>query len=284
MKNIYIPCPPKAEQELLGAYLQDTCEKIDANITQTQKMIDQLTAYKQSLITETVTHGLHPEVPLRDSGVEWIGEIPETWQVGQLKFFVGIKAGITLGKKYSPEELDRLVECPYLRVANVQDGHLDLQVVKTIRVLPEEMDTFALHEGELLMNEGGDRDKLARGCIWHNEIEKCLHQNHVFAVTTNDKLDTPYLAYLTASDVGRNYFDMTAKKTTNLASTNATTILGFIIPIPKLQEQQEIITFLDAKCTAIDADIAKRRALIEQLADYKRSMIYEVVTGKREVE
>lgn len=77
---------------------------------------------------------------------------------------------------------------------------------------------------------------------------------------------------------------MTAKKTTNLASTNATTILGFIIPIPKLQEQQEIITFLDAKCTAIDADIAKRRALIEQLADYKRSMIYEVVTGKREVE
>lgn len=278
-----IPLPPREEQKRFSNFLKQYSAKIDRMMHRAQHLIDQLNEYKQSLITETVTKGLHPEVARKDSGIKWIGEIPDSWNVGQIKYFVSIKAGMTLGKKYTESEKARLVERPYLRVANVQNGHLWLDDVKFINVLPEEIDDFTLHDGDLLMNEGGDRDKLARGCIWHNEIEGCLHQNHVFAVRTKENLDVKYLAYVTASDVGRNYFDLTAKKTTNLASTNSSTILKFKIPIPSYEEQHDIVSFLDEKCSAIDAKIAKRRKLMNELSEYKRSLIYEVVTGKREV-
>lgn len=134
------------------------------------------------------------------------------------------------------------------------------------------------------MTEGGDRDKLGRGCIWNGEITPCLHQNHVFAVNTiSERLDVRYLDYVTTSDVARNYFDYTAKKTTNLASTNSTTILEFHIPIPPISEQIEIIKLLQDKCSAIDSTIANKQALIEKLTAYKKSLIYEVITGKKEV-
>ena len=202
--------------------------------------------------------------------------------MGQLKFFGTISSGITLGKKYSPGT--ELVEYPYLRVANVQGGYTDLTDVATILITEKEAERYKLQVGEVLMTEGGDRDKLGRGSIWHGEIENCLHQNHIFAVKTEEsKLDARFYDYITTSDVGRNYFDFTAKKTTNLASTNSTTILEFRFPVPKIDEQKEIISYLDTKCSQIDTIITGKQKLYEKLTAYKKSLIYECVTGKREV-
>lgn len=217
----------------------------------------------------------------KDSGIEWIGEIPAEWKLAQLGRFVTISSGISVGRIYPPET--ELVEVPYLRVANVQGDHIDLSDVAVIKVTKEEAEKYKLHSGSLLMTEGGDRDKLGRGSLWSGGIENCIHQNHVFEVCPNENLLVRFLDYVTTSDVARIYFDITAKKTTNLACTNKTTILKFKLPIPSVNEQQEIISYLDEKCNVIDNLIIKKKQLLTELEAYKKSIIYEYVTGKREV-
>lgn len=282
MKRIYIMNPSLDEQNRIADFLDRKCAQIDAIITKQQAVIERLKLYKQSVITEAVTKGLDPNVPMKDSGVEWIGKIPAHWKIGQLKFFISIRSGVTLGKKYPIDT--KLYEYPYLRVANVQVDHTDLLDVATIQVSLEDADKYRLYAKELLMTEGGDRDKLGRGCVWNGEIPHCLHQNHIFAVSTNaKKLDVYYLDYVTTSDVARNYFDCTAKKTTNLASTNSTTILQFRLPIPPVNEQKEIMNNLNEKCGKINIILIQKQALIDKLTQYKKSLIYEAVTGKLEV-
>ena len=117
MKRIYVPFPNLDIQSRIADFLDDKCGKIDRYIEKQQQIIEKLKAYKQAVITEAVTKGLDPDVPMKDSGIEWIGEIPEHWNVGQLKYFVKIRSGITLGKKYAHDI--KLKEYPYLRVANV---------------------------------------------------------------------------------------------------------------------------------------------------------------------
>ena len=282
MKRIYISAPPLKEQEKIASYLDRKCAQIDAIIAKQQQIIEKLKEYKLSVITEAVTKGLDPNVPMKDSGVEWIGMVPERWKVGQLKYFATIRAGLTLGKKY---EIDaKLVEMPYLRVANVQGEYVDLSDVSSVSVLPEEVEKYSLHKNELLMTEGGDKDKLGRGCVWNGEIDPCLHQNHVFAVATDaKKLSIHFLSYLTTSGVARSYFEYTAKKTTNLASTNSTIILQFKLPIPSIQEQGDIVCYLNKCCKQINILIHEKENILSKINQYKKSMIYEVVTGKRSI-
>lgn len=269
------------EQRKITEYLNDRCAEIDALIAAKEKSNALLKERRQSIIYEAVTKGLNPDVPMKDSGIAWIGSIPETWRVAPLKRFATIRSGLTLGKKYP--DGTKLVEYPYLRVANVQGEYTDLTDIATVSVTESEAELYALHAGELLMTEGGDRDKLGRGCVWEGQISPCLHQNHVFALTTNEELNIYYVDYLTTSDVGRNYFDFTAKKTTNLASTNATTILAFPIPIPCRKEQDAIVSYLREKCAEIDSIISANEIIIAKLKEYRQSVIYEAVTGKIEV-
>ena len=282
MKRILVPVPPYETQSAIAAYLDTQCAKIDEIIAQAKASIEDYKQWKASIIYEAVTKGLNPNVEMKDSGIEWVGNVPAHWRVTKIKNFVSLRSGITLGKQYPPDA--QLVSRPYLRVANVKAEHVDLQDVATIMVTIEEAEKNALKPGELLMTEGGDRDKLGRGTIWHGEIPGCLHQNHVFAVQVDEKyMLTKFLDYLTASPVGREYFDLTAKKTTNLASTNATTILQFSVPIPPLTEQEKIITILDRNTATINEVIAEKETLVSDLESYKKSLIYEVVTGKRGV-
>ena len=281
-KNIKIVAPSLTEQTAIASYLDTQCAKIDEIIAQAKASIEDYKQWKASIIYEAVTKGLDPDVEMKDSGIKWIGKVPIHWRVTKIKNFVSIRSGITLGKQYPPGT--QLVSCPYLRVANVKAEYVDLQDVATIMVTSEEAEKYALKSGELLMTEGGDRDKLGRGTIWHGEIPGCLHQNHVFAVRVNEKyMLTKFLDYLTASPVGREYFDLTAKKTTNLASTNSTTILQFSVPIPPLAEQEKIIAALEQDTATINEVIAEKEALVSDLESYKKSLIYEVVTGKRRV-
>ena len=172
----------------------------------------------------------------------------------------------------------------YLRVANVQDGYVDTNDIAVLQVSKDEIEKYSLSAGEVLMTEGGDRDKLGRGCVWDGRITPCLHQNHIFAVKVKEKLLNPhYLEYLTASSVGRTYFDVTAVKTTNLACTSSSKVLAFTIPLPSIDEQNEIVDYLKEKCGCIENVIFKKEQFISELENYKKSLIYEYVTGKKEV-
>ena len=274
--------PSLAEQERIAALLDAECAEIDAVLEKTRASIEEYKKLKQAVITQAVTKGIRGDRPMKNSGIEWIGDIPAEWRKTQLRHCAAIKSGITLGKKY--EKTDSLVERPYLRVANVQDGYVDLSVLTTIEVTQDEDLKYRLRAGDVLMTEGGDRDKLGRGCVWHGEIEPCLHQNHIFAVQTSKETLLPeFLEYLTVSDVGRSYFDVTAIKTTNLACTSSSKVLAFTIPLPSVEEQAEIVEALNTKCAGIDALVAKKQQYLTEIENYKKSLIYEYVTGKKEV-
>ena len=276
------PFPSHDEQLLIANDLNLQCAKINEILSHIRSSIEEYKKLKQAVITQAVTKGVRCEREMKDSGVEWIGEVPKEWRKTQLRHCATIKSGITLGKSYSKDTV--LIERPYLRVANVQGGYVDLNDLATIEVTPDEDLKYRLHSGDVLMTEGGDRDKLGRGCVWHGEIEPCLHQNHVFAVQTNETILLPeFLEYLTASDVGRSYFDVTAIKTTNLACTSSSKVLAFTIPLPPIEEQIEIVSFIKKRSLELNKLIMKKELLVQELESYKKSLIYEVVTGKREV-
>ena len=282
IRNCPVHCPSMDEQTKISDYLKAKCSEIDTMLSKNRSSIEEYKKLKQAVITQTVTKGVRGEREMKDSGVEWIGEIPVEWRKTQLRHCATIKSGITLGKSYSKDTV--LIERPYLRVANVQGGYVDLNDLATIEVTPDEDLKYRLHSGDVLMTEGGDRDKLGRGCVWHGEIEPCLHQNHVFAVQTNETILLPeFLEYLTASDVGRSYFDVTAIKTTNLACTSSSKVLAFTIPLPSIEEQIGIVDFIKKRSLELNKLMMKKELLVQELESYKKSLIYEVVTGKREV-
>lgn len=283
-KFIALPIPviPQDIQSKIVSFLDLECKQIDDLLSKSRSSIEEYKKLKQAVITHAVTKGVRGEREMKDSGVEWIGEIPKEWRKTQLRHCATIKSGITLGKSYSKDTV--LIERPYLRVANVQGGYVDLNDLATIEVTPDEDLKYRLHSGDVLMTEGGDRDKLGRGCVWHGEIEPCLHQNHVFAVQTNETILLPeFLEYLTASDVGRSYFDVTAIKTTNLACTSSSKVLAFTIPLPPIEEQTEIVGFIKKRSLELNKLIMKKELLVQELESYKKSLIYEVVTGKWKV-
>ncbi len=280
-KNLWLVLPPRDIQFRIVDKINKITLNLDSLIDNLESQIQKLTQYKQSLISETVISGLDSRVPKKDSRVDWIGLIPCHWHVVHLRWCASIRSGLTLGKKY----LDniKLLEYPYLRVANVQTGYVDIGNLKTVYVTKEEAEQYRLHTGEVLMTEGGDRDKLGRGCVWEGQVNPCLHQNHIFALTTKSILNPYFLSYVTASSVGRTYFDITAIKTTNLACTNSSKVMSFMLQLPPVEEQNEMVAWLDEKCAKIDELIALKEAKILKLTEYRKSLIYEYVTGKKEV-
>lgn len=172
-----------------------------------------------------------------------------------------VRTGIAKGKPFDSD----CVEVPYLRVANVQDGRLDLREVKSLRVSKAAVDRYSLRSGDVLLTEGGDIDKLGRGCVWHGQVEPCLHQNHVFAVRPKvHLLDATYLAAVAGSDYGRQYFLGCAKRTTNLASINSSQLKAFPVPFRPLPEQQKIAAILTAVDDKLDL-IARQTSATQTL-------------------
>lgn len=154
-----------------------------------------------------------------------------------------VRSGVTKGRSLKGR---KTVDVPYLRVANVQDGFLDLAEVKTIEVSPEELEKYRLEDGDILMTEGGDPDKLGRGAIWRNQVEGCILQNHVFRVRPKrSRLAPEYLAALLRTPEAKRYFLSCAKRSSNLASINSSQVKAFPVPLPPLYLQEKFVTAVD---------------------------------------
>jgi type I restriction enzyme S subunit len=273
--------PPPVEQTAIVRLLDHQDRLIRTYIRAKQKLIALLTEQKQAIIQRAVTRGLNPNVKLKPSGVDWLGEIPEGWEVRRLKDVGLVQSGLTLGKRYGNQAL---IARPYLRVANVQAGYLNLKEIKTVAVPPTEAAACQLERDDVLMTEGGDIDKLGRGYIWNGEIPGCLHQNHIFAVRVHRELALPaYVSLLMVSRVGRNYFQSNAKQTTNLASTNKSKIRAFPFPLPTLLDQERIIAHTQSYLSPIDVALARATRQIAMMLEYRTRLIADVVTGKVDV-
>ena len=279
-KQIPTPCPPPEEQDAITRFLSWATNRLDRAIRAKRRIIALLNEQKQAIINRAVTRGQDPSVPLKDSGIPWLGEIPEHWEVRRLKDVATVQTGITLGKDYG---LVSTTLYPYLRVANVQSDRLDLRNVKYVAVPEVEAKRSTLMPGDVLMTEGGDIDKLGRGCLWSGEVESCLHQNHVFAVRCFGGLIPGFLVALMGSAHGRSYFQITAKQTTNLASTNSTTLKAFPLLLPASQEQRRILSFIDGETGHLSSAITDTEREITLLREYRNRLIADVVTGKLDV-
>jgi len=200
--------------------------------------------------------------------------VPKGWNRIALEKIAEVRSGVAKGKK----GLKAPIEAPYLRVANVQDGHVDLTEVKTIEIEQDKLERYSLKYGDVLMNEGGDYDKLGRGDVWLGQIEPCLHQNHVFAVRPNqDIVDSFFLAALAASNYGKTYFLSCAKRSTNLASINSTQIKEFPVLVPPLSEQKKIAQIL----STWDNAITTTEQLLANSQQQKKALAQQLLTGKK---
>lgn len=279
--NLALPVPPSDEQSAIADFLDRETERIDLLMNKKRRLIDLLDERRTALITQAVTKGLDPTVPMKDSGVPWIGEVPAGWEIVRLRHVAAIQTGITLGKRYA--DGTKLVERPYLRVANVQSGRLDLAVVTTIEVPIDEVGRYELRAGDVLMTEGGDIDKLGRGTVYRGEITGCLHQNHVFAVRPRHRLSGDYLALAMASFVGRSYFELSAYRTTNLASTNTAKVLDFSFALPELRIQNRIVEEYGQRNQRLDLVSSSLATQLVLLSEYRQALITAAVTGDLDI-
>jgi len=280
VRNFSILLPPLSEQRTIADYLDHATAKIDTLIAAKQRLLDLLAEKRRALITHAVTRGLDATVPLRDSGVEWLGEIPRHWEVVSLKMLADVRTGVAKGRTL---DSNFTVSVPYLRVANVQDGYLDLSDVAEIEVLPHEIPSFSLQKGDVLMNEGGDADKLGRGTVWDGSIEPCLHQNHVFAVRCF-RVDPRWLSTVTDSNYAKAFFESRAKQSTNLASISATNLKELPVPVPPQEEQWFMMHHLEKSSKTLDRLIQISQGTIKLLHERRAALISAAVTGKLQIE
>ncbi|XXY15067.1 restriction endonuclease subunit S [Sorangium sp. So ce216] len=266
LRNFPIPIPPIGEQRKIAAILSSVEDAIEA----TQAVIDQLQVVKKAMMAELLTRGL-PGRHKRFKKTE-IGEVPEEWEIARLSEVAQVQTGIAKGKT-----IEHGIELPYLRVANVQDGHVDLSEIKTIVIEERFVERYLLKPGDVLFTEGGDADKLGRGCVWHGQIDVCLHQNHVFAVRTEThRLLPEFLAHWAASPKGKAYFLDCAKQTTNLASINSTQLKAFPVPLPAIEEQTELMAAMGALESRLEAE----RDCSRRMQELKFALQSALLTGE----
>jgi type I restriction enzyme S subunit len=272
--------PTLNEQSCIADFLDRKTAEIDTLIAKKRRLLDLLSEKRTALITRAVTQGLNPDVPMKDSGIDWLGEIPAHWSVPLLRHVAEVRGGVTKGRKLPELEI---IEVPYLRVANVQDGFLDLGDIKNIEVSIPEFTQYSLQPGDVLMNEGGDNDKLGRGAVWRGEIEPCLHQNHVFAVRPKIPNLSEWLALLTQSKYGKHYFWMTAKQSTNLASISSSNIKRLPVILPPESERTAIVDYASKELNRFDVQNEKISLAISKLKEYRSGLITNAVTGQIKV-
>lgn len=279
MKNIYIPFPTLEEQYRISAYLDDKCTKIDSIIEKQEKVIEKLKDYKLSVITEAVTKGLNPDVKMKDSGVAWIGEIPEHWSVGKVGYFT-----TKIGSGKTPKggaEVYSQAGILFIRSQNVYDDGLKMEESTYIdEEIDEEMFGTRVYKDDVLLNITGG--SIGRSCIYQLYNHANVNQ-HVCIIRTIKTMIIPkFMHYFWISNLGHTSIAI-HQTGANREGMNFEQISKTLIPIMSVKEQEDICNYLDKKCSAIDSAIEKKQAIIEKLKEYKKSLIYEVVTGKREV-
>jgi type I restriction enzyme S subunit len=226
------------------------------------------TALMQQLFTRGIP-GKHDKLVQ----TKWF-EAPASWTPRQLRQIAKIEAGFTMGRDLSRHET---IEVAYLTVVNVQEGGFDLSNVEHVLVKQSELDGLLLRSGDILMTEGGDRDKVGRGGIWLGAIQPCVYQNHIFRVRLKPDTYKPELFhYLLQTWYAKNYFYAHAKQTSNLCTINSRELKRFPLFEPPQDEQEEMIMLL----SAVDEQVAGVKNEIKALARLKRSLLQNLLTGK----
>lgn len=273
--DIPIKLPSLKTQQRIVDYLDSHVASIDKRVSLLMTKRDHYLRLKTAIINRAVTQGLNPDVKMKDSGVEWIGMIPEHWEVKRIKEIGKLR----LGKMLTDKPKEGFVLKSYLKSKNVSWLSLNLESVEEMYFSKQELKDLRLHNGDLVIAEGGEVGKTA---IWRDELQECYIQNSVHKLTFNKLCDSRYYCYFSYFLGQKDYY----KSIVNLVSIMHLTyekLRRLSVPVPPLSEQQAIANYLDEKCGKIDAIVENLNQQIEKHKLLKRALINEVITGQRAV-
>ena len=273
-----IPLPLIAESTRIkiASFLDKKCAEIDEMIALQEKIVEELKAYKQSVITEAVTKGLNPDVPMKDSGIEWVGEIPEHWEIKRLKQTLSkpLQYGANeSGIAYNPN-LPR-----YVRITDILDNSLKEDIDKQ-SLTEEQAAGYILQHNDILFARSGGT--VGKSFIYNECYGRCAFAGYLIKASVNSSMQAKFVYYFTQTSCYDEWKKQIFIQST-IQNIGADRYSQLPLTVPSVKEQEVIVNYLDKRCTEIDNLISIKLSKIDSLKEYKKSIIYEYVTGKKEV-
>jgi restriction endonuclease S subunit len=274
--NFKLIVPPIDEQKLIAAYLDEKTGKIDKLIAEKTNQVEDLRSFRTSVITEAVTRGLNPNAPLRQSGIDWLGQIPIHWELVPLKYL--IDSPLMYGANESPEDEIINGHPRYIRITDIaENGELKAETYRTLS--PAKASQYLLKYGDILFARSGAT--VGKTYRFKEQYEACF-AGYLIKASCGEHLMSEYLLYYTNSQSYFNWKNYIFDQSTiqNIAADKYSILP---IPVPPISEQQEIADYLDEKTAKIDKLISELNNQLAELAEYKQAVISEAVTGKVDV-
>lgn len=279
MAAIHTIIPSYGEQEKIADYLDSKCSLIDVIIEKQQTIIEKLKEYKLSLITECVTKGVNPDVKMKDSGYEYIGLVPDTWKICRLRNIGIPQNGISKGAEYFGEGY------PFVSYGDVYRNYsLPQNVNGLIMSTDEEREKYSVKENDIFFTRTSETiEEVGFSSVCEETIPNATYAGFVIRLRPyNDKLTNGFAKYYFRGEHHRIFLAKEMNLVTR-ASLGQDLLKSMPVLVPPKAEQYQIADYLDNKCRLIDKNIIEKQNVIEKLQAYKKSLIYEVVTGKKEV-
>lgn len=279
LNTVDLPIADSVTQQRIADFLDDKCGKIDCYIEKQQKIIEKLKAYKQAVITEAVTKGLYPDAPMKDSGIEWIGEIPEHWEIRRLRYLGTCVNGISKGGEFFGSGY------PFVSYSDVyKNMELPTEVSGLVETTESEREWYSVKEGDVFFTRTSETiEEVAFTSTCMKTINNATFAGFLIRFRPiTDLLTKEFSKYYFRSSNHRLFFVKEMNLVTR-ASLSQELLKRLPVLLPSTEEQKKIAEFLDEKCSELDAAINRKQSIIEKLTEYKKSLIYETVTGKLEV-
>ena len=281
MKSITVPVPEYAEQERIAAFLDAECAEIDAVLEKTRASIEEYKKLKQAVITQAVTNGIRGDRPMKNSGIEWIGDIPESWEVSSVRYIGQLQNGISKGGEFFGKGF------PFVSYGDVYKNYeLPYSVSGLIDTTEDERATYSVEYGDIFFTRTSETiEEVGFSCVCKRSIPNATFAGFIIRLRpfcADEKILTDYAKYYFRGEHIRAYLVKEMNLVTR-ASLGQTLLKGMSVIVPPKSVQKEIAEYLDDKCADIDALVAKKQQYLTEIENYKKSLIYEYVTGKKEV-
>ena len=279
MKSIVVPCPDLSEQQAIATFLDKKCTEIDNAIAKTTASIEEYKKLKQSIITKAVTKGIRGNRPMKDSGIEWIGEIPSDWEICKVRHIGTLQNGISKGGEFFGSGF------PFVSYGDVyRNISLPACVDGLVQSSSEEQKLYSVQEGDIFFTRTSETiEEVGFSSVCENDIPKATFAGFLIRLRPNkNKIYSGFSKYYFRSSHHRSFLIKEMNLVTR-ASLGQSLLKSMFVLLPGMNEQYEIAEYLDSKCNEIDNITSRKQQLITELEAYKKSLIYEYVTGKKEV-
>lgn len=283
LADLHYLVPPIVEQHKLVSFLDEKCSEIDAMLSKTRASIEEYKKLKQAVITQAVTKGVRGEREMKDSEVEWIGEIPKYWNIGKLKYYwISVESGVSVNAADRP--IDNPAQYGVLKTSSVSKFIFNPHEHKQVNNDEYSRVTCPVTADCIIVSRMNTPDLVGACGYVEKTYPNLFLPDRLWQISFKNDVSSKFIWYYLNNKMVRSYISSLSTGTSSTMQNISQGQFGNIsVCLPDSNEQKEIIAYLDTKCTEIDKLIAKKEQLVKELESYKKSLIYEVVTGKREV-